>query len=146
MQSDANLLFNRLSSVLMQLLRIIKIILVLVLWPMHDHMGHLLAAHTISLPGNLNSYYAEYYAPRAAVMLARELSLQNVIFEGNSLNVISELNEYSPNFSMIGLCLLDMQRMLSTFLCVELSHIRRDGNEAAHSLAQFALSSSESFL
>ncbi|PKA47992.1 hypothetical protein AXF42_Ash016339 [Apostasia shenzhenica] len=111
-----------------------------------DHMGYLLTAHANSLPGNLNSHYAEHYATRAAVMLARELSLQNVIFAGNSLNVIRELKENSLNLSMIGLCLLDTKRMLSTFPCVELTHIRREGNEVTHSLAQFALSSSESFL
>ncbi|PKA64256.1 hypothetical protein AXF42_Ash009476 [Apostasia shenzhenica] len=79
-------------------------------------------------------------------MLAQELSLQNVIFKGDSLNVIRELKENNSNLSMIGLCLLDTQRILSTFPRVELTHIRREDNEAAHSLAQFALSSSESFL
>ncbi|PKA47788.1 hypothetical protein AXF42_Ash021118 [Apostasia shenzhenica] len=111
-----------------------------------DHMGYLLAAHATSLPGNLNSHYAKHYAARAAVMLARELSLQNVIFEGDSLNVIRELKENNLNLSIIDLCLLDTQMILSTFPCVELTHIRREGNEAAHSFAQFALSSSESIL
>ena len=70
-----------------------------------------------------------------ALQFAADLSLNDVILEGDSEIVINALNEDSHSLSSFGLPIQDVKCFANLFHCIRFSHVRREGNSVAHNLA-----------
>nr|XP_023923041.1 uncharacterized protein LOC112034451 [Quercus suber] len=81
----------------------------------------------------------EALAALKAASLARDLGFQNVILEGDSLCLIKALKSAEDNLSPIGLLVDDVKWVGRSFEQLVYSHVKRNGNSVAHSLAKNAL-------
>lgn len=63
-----------------------------------------------------------------------------MLFEGDSLSVISELKKEGPCVSGCGLLISYIKLILSSLDHLCFQHVKRDANKAAHYIAKFALS------
>ena len=79
---------------------------------------------------------AEALATQRAVIFSRELSLFNIIVEGDCLHVIQALQRTGPCYMLFG-HIIDETKMLGRMMrgC-RFQHVRRERNRLAHSLAK----------
>ena len=81
----------------------------------------------------------EALAALKAVTLACDLGFRKAILEGDSLNLIKALKSTEDSLSPIGLLVDDVKWVASSFERLMYSHVKRNGNRVAHSLAKNAL-------
>jgi ribonuclease HI len=74
-----------------------------------------------------------------AFSLCRALGLSKVVFEGDSSIVVAALNNENPTCSSYGHIVVDTRSLFQSFHAVEIRHVQRVANTAAHVLAKFAL-------
>ena len=74
----------------------------------------------------------------AAVIFARDIGIQDVIFEGDSLQVCNAMNGCLLAPPAVANVLEGIFLQLQSFRSFLFSHIKRDGNKPAHLLAQHA--------
>ena len=70
---------------------------------------------------------------------ARELSLFKVIFEGNCLRIIKAINTKEPCHTLIGHIIEEIWSFTSSLMTCNFQHVRREGNNLAHTLARRAV-------
>ena len=80
----------------------------------------------------------EALATLKAVSLARDLGFRNVILKGDSLGLIKAVKSAKDSLSPSGLLVDDVKRVASSFEQLVYSHVKRNGNRVAHSLAKNA--------
>ena len=78
---------------------------------------------------------AEALTTRRAVIFARELSLFNIIVEGDCLHVIQALKCSGPCPLLFGHFIDETKRLGRVLRSCMFQHVRWDGNRLAHSLA-----------
>ena len=81
----------------------------------------------------------EALAALKAVTFARELGFQRATLEGDSLDQIKALKSIECSLSPTGLLVDDVKRVANSFEQLLYSHVKRNGNRVAHSLAKNAL-------
>ena len=81
----------------------------------------------------------EALAALKAVTFARELGFQRATLEGDSLGQIKALKSTECSLSPIGLLVDDVKRVANSFERLLYSHVKRNDNRVAHSLAKNAL-------
>lgn len=79
---------------------------------------------------------AEALAAQRAVTFARELSLFNIIAEGDCLHVIQTLTCIGPCHMLFGHIIDETKRSGRMLRSCMFQHARREGNRLAHSLAK----------
>ena len=79
---------------------------------------------------------AEALAARRSVVLERELSLFNVIFEGDCLCVIQALQCSGRCKTLFGHIIEEAKSFRCNLRHCLFQHVHRDGNKLAHSLAR----------
>ena len=79
---------------------------------------------------------AEASAARRAVVFAREMSLFNIIVEGDCLSVIQALKHNGLCPLLFGHIIDETKRLGIVLRCCMFQHVRWDGNRLAHSLAK----------
>ena len=77
----------------------------------------------------------EALATSRAVSFAKELSIHQMVVEGDSLQVIQAINEARPGRTMYGHVINDI-RFLSSSISCSFLHVKRKCNRLAHSLAR----------
>ena len=82
----------------------------------------------------------EALATRRAISFAKELSIHQMLIEGDSLWVIQAINEARLVRTMYGHVVNDI-RFLSSSVSCSFLHVKRKGNSLAHALARRAVSS-----
>ena len=82
----------------------------------------------------------EALAAHQAISFAKELSIHEMVIEGDSLRVIQAINEARPVRTMYGHVVDDIRFLSSSVRCSFL-HVKRKGNRLAHALAHRAVSS-----
>ena len=80
----------------------------------------------------------ETKAMEAAVIFARDVGIYNIIFEGDCLQVYNCFHGTSKAPSAVANVLNVILFHLQSFHSFDFSHIRREGNQLAHILAQHA--------
>ena len=100
--------------------------------------GLVMAAFSQPIPLPTFVETVEVLAARSAVCLARELNLDQVIFEGDAEVIIKALNNGGFSSSSFGHIIRDIKLLSSAFNKVSFSHTRRQGNRVAHGLARMA--------
>jgi ribonuclease HI len=83
---------------------------------------------------------AETLVACRAVQFAQDIGAQSVELEGDAHEVILALGNSSESDSIVGNLVCEAKRKLENFPFWRVSHVRRDGNRAAHALAKFATS------
>lgn len=82
----------------------------------------------------------EAMAALEAVEFSREVGLQEVIVEGDSLQVVQALRETKQNWSIYGHIVEDARMTLNTRKSWMVFHVKREANATTHVLAKNALS------
>ena len=91
-------------------------------------------------PGSVD--LVEALAARRAISFAKELSIHQMVIEGDSLRVIQAINGTRPVQTMYGHVIDDI-RFLSSSISCSFLHVRHKGNRLAHALARQAVSSTD---
>ncbi|XP_075645579.1 uncharacterized protein LOC142616661 [Castanea sativa] len=104
-----------------------------------DYRGVTVAALCRVLPGRFTVEETEALAIEAGILLAKELDLQQIIIESDSLSVVNSIwsKDSSGGFSHIVNGILSS---LDEFSSWQIWHLKRDFNKVAHELARFARS------
>ena len=110
---------------------------------MRDADGLIIAAlsQIIPLPSSVD--LVEALAARRALLFAQELCLGHVEVEGDSLKVITAINNPQPNRTQWGHVIEDIKKASSWFPFCSFCHVYRGGNNLAHSLAKRAILSAD---
>jgi len=82
---------------------------------------------------------AEALVARLAVVLARELSLFDVIFEGDCLQIIQALKNSGSCKTLFGHVIEETKRLGCSMRFCQFQHVQREGNRLAHGLARRAV-------
>ncbi|XP_050280472.1 uncharacterized protein LOC126721479 [Quercus robur] len=108
-----------------------------------DAEGMIIAAlsQNIKLPSSVD--LVEALAARRAILFAQELCLGQVMVEGDSLRVITAINNPQKNRTQWGHVVEDIKKASSWFQTCSFGHIYREGNSLAHSLAKRAVLSAD---
>ena len=84
----------------------------------------------------------EALAASRVVAFAKELCLQSMVVEGDSLRVIQALIDARPSRTMFGHVIADIHSLVSNVDC-SFCHVKREGNKLAHALARRAVASAD---
>jgi ribonuclease HI len=105
-----------------------------------DEEGVFVAAMAKVLPSFNDPTVAEALAAWHAVNMCVAKGFHKIVLEGDSLVVVSALNNSLPTWSSLGQLIEDTKVKAKSLHQVEISHVNRAANLAAHSLAKFAIS------
>jgi len=105
-----------------------------------DHQGGVTAAKCEVFPHIRDPVAAEAIGARCAVSFGRFMGYHSVELEGDAREIILALNKAEEDDSTHGHFLTETRQMLGSMVTWKVSHVRREGNRAAHNLAKLALS------
>ncbi|XP_050280798.1 uncharacterized protein LOC126721784 [Quercus robur] len=102
-----------------------------------DYRGQAAGALCRVLPGCFTVEETEALAIEAGILLARELDLQQIIIESDSLATVQRIlaKDYSGG---LGHIVNGIVNLLDGFAGWQIRHLKRDFNRVAHELAKFA--------
>ncbi|XP_050246259.1 uncharacterized protein LOC126694211 [Quercus robur] len=86
----------------------------------------------------LGALESEAKAFEAGLLLARDIGIQDVILEGDSLVIYNALCEVSLPPSSVASIVDGMRDLCKVFRWLQFSHVKRKGNRPAHLLAKYA--------
>lgn len=89
-----------------------------------------------SRPYNPIPFTVEAVSLWTTAKFCRDVVYQNIILEGDALQVVNLLLSKSSDLSEGGMLILDTRNLLNTFICWSTSHVPRDANVVAHTLAK----------
>ena len=104
-----------------------------------DNNVAMLASCSEKIHQAYNPEEVEVLAALKAVSFALELGFRSAILEGESLGLIKALKSAECSLSPTGLLIDDVKRVANSFVHLLYSHVKRNGNRIAHSLAKNAL-------
>ena len=104
-----------------------------------DVEGMVIAAlsQNIQLPSSVDS--VEALAARRAIILAQEISLTQVVVEGDSLKVIAAINSPKQSRTQWGHIIEDIKKASLCLQACSFCHVSRGGNSLGHSLVRRAV-------
>ena len=107
-----------------------------------NDLGQVMAslAEKLAMPPTVE--ILEAMAARRAMIFMEELRLHRAIFEGDSETVVKALSRDCPDRSCIGHIVKDCKSLMGCFQTNSFSHVRRQSNGVAHTLARRARKSS----
>ena len=108
-----------------------------------DCRGAVVATRGKLLPATYSVEVTEALALEEGIMLARELHLQQIIIESDSITVVQEVNSSSFNGEM-GTIIQGAFTMLTSFSSWRVNHLKREYNNVAHEVAQVTRSTETS--
>ena len=108
-----------------------------------DSSGFPIGALSLVLPSCFPAEITEAYALLHGVLFASEMQVHQALFESDALSIVHDLTS-EVSGSVFGHILEDIRAASSSFSFCSFHHLKRDGNRAAHSLAQEAKSSGQS--
>ncbi|XP_050248967.1 uncharacterized protein LOC126696240 [Quercus robur] len=103
-----------------------------------DDRGRVEAAMSKKVLDLLGALETEAKAFEAGLLLARDIGIQDVILEGDSLVIYNALCEVSLPPSLVTSIVDGMRDLCKVFRRLEFSHVKRKGNRPAHLLAKYA--------
>ncbi|XP_050278121.1 uncharacterized protein LOC126719630 [Quercus robur] len=97
-----------------------------------DELGGVEAALSKKVAAPLGAVDVEAKALKAGLMFARDVGLQNVVLEGDSLVLINALRGTSSPLASIEPIVMGVMDLCREFRSIAFSHVRRQGNKPAH--------------
>jgi ribonuclease HI len=104
-----------------------------------DCAGQVIAAKSQTVFFLQDPVIAEAQAALCAVEFSRDLGLQSIILEGDSLQVVNALKDPRPNWTKYGQLVADAKGILIMLRSWQICHTNREANCAAHGLAKVAV-------
>lgn len=104
-----------------------------------DCRGRFLGARCIRKPFLVEPKMAEAMAALWAVLFCKEVGFFEVLFEGDSAQVVEEIHSKSLSLSSCGHFIESIVKELKDFRSANFVHASRDCNTVAHMLAKEAL-------
>ena len=103
-----------------------------------DHEGSVIGAlsERIALPPSMED--VEALVGRRSIAFAKEIGLQEVIFEGDAEIIITSLFTDGECMSPFGHLIEDSRQLAASLKAFTFSHVKRKGNSVADKLAKFA--------
>ena len=111
-----------------------------------DDAGQVVAALCKRIHAPLGPLEVEAKAFEAGLQLVRDIGLQDIILERDSLVIVRAFCGLSYPPSSVASLILGMQLFSTEFHMVNVSHVKRQGNKLAHILAKYALSIDDSIV
>jgi ribonuclease HI len=103
-----------------------------------NDQGNVMASLSQRIPYPHSVAAVEVYAARSATQFALDLGFRDLIFEGDSLQIITALQHHSSCNTQYGHPITDTITIAQNFISCHFVHVKRDGNRVAHSLAKRA--------
>ena len=100
-----------------------------------NHRGEVMVALCQRIPYPYLIEAVEASAAKVAVKLVLDLGIQEVDIEGDSLKIITALQQTTPCFTSYGHLILDTNTLAQNLISYQFMHVKRDGNSVAHTLA-----------
>ncbi|XP_030969853.1 uncharacterized protein LOC115990136 [Quercus lobata] len=91
-------------------------------------------------PGSVDM--VEALAASRAIVFSKELCLQSIVVEGDSLRVIQAIVAARPSRTMFGHVIAEIHSLVSNVDCT-VCHVKRKGNKLAHALARRVVASAD---
>jgi ribonuclease HI len=104
-----------------------------------NHNGLVIAARSRTKMGCLEPVAVEALAAFQAIEFSIELGLQDIILEGDALQVVNALNFSGRCLSRFGQIVADAQMIIASLSSWQIVHSPRETNFAAHGLARAAV-------
>ena len=104
-----------------------------------DHFGNFIAGLSMKFRFPLGAIEVEAKAFESGLEFAKDMGIQDIVLEEDSLNIVHALSGNSHAASTIATLIYGMQVTSFEFWNVLFSHIRRNGNILAHQLAKHTL-------
>lgn len=104
-----------------------------------DNNGAVLASFSENIPQAYKADKIEALAAMKALSFAHELGFRSAVLKGDSLRLIQALKSEVHSLSPLGLLLEDVKVYARNFVRLLYSHVKRNGNNVAHSLAKYAI-------
>ena len=104
-----------------------------------DDKDRIKAAMSKKINAPLRVVEAEAMAHEVGLVFAKDISIHNLIMEGDSLIIYRMLCETSDPPSSVAAIIQRVQELCKEFRGVEFSHVRRQGNSPAYLLARHVL-------
>ena len=103
-----------------------------------DSMGGVLASLAENIPLPQTETNVEAAAARRAILLARDLNLSSIILEGDSEIITRAIQAEEQSLASYGNLTEETKLHANSFLNFRISHVKRNKNFVAHSLARHA--------
>jgi ribonuclease HI len=104
-----------------------------------DYQGFPLAAQSLVHNSLHSPVVAEALGALRAAEFSRDSGFQDVILEGDSLTVVQDIRAMVSNCTAHGQIVEDTWAVLNSRRSWMIGHTKREGNQAAHELAKFAV-------
>lgn len=104
-----------------------------------DSLGRVEAARSQTICAVQEPVFAEAQGALCAAEFSRDLGLQSIILEGDSIQVVNALQGTGPNWSRYGQMVADARVVLTLVRRWLIRHTKREANSAAHQLAKAAV-------
>lgn len=101
-----------------------------------DSHGHVIAWQQQLVKFVQNPEVAEACVVQMGVLMAQRLNLQHVLFEGDCLNLVTQLRQPGPSLSNIGGLVDETKTLVVSLNSFSFCFVRRNGNKVAHLLAK----------
>ena len=106
---------------------------------LRDDRGSVLASLSQNIPQVCRPLDIETLAASRALKFAADLGFNKVVLKGDCEVLMKALKGGDQFLSTVGLVMDDIQYDANLFYQLRYSHVRREGNKVAHSLARHAL-------
>ncbi|KAL2936748.1 hypothetical protein RDABS01_020197 [Bienertia sinuspersici] len=103
-----------------------------------DEMGDVLVAMTDVVKGEFSVEICEALAVRRGLQIAIKAGFKALVVESDCLCVVEAIRRKRKHHSHLGLILNDIFALMEMCSPVSMSHVRRTGNGAAHSLVKMS--------
>lgn len=101
-----------------------------------DDHGRVHAAQSKTLSSYQEPMVVEALVALQAVEFSRDLGLQDIILEGDSLQVVNVILEHEDSWCRFGEIEVDIKLVLGSFRSWDIKHVKWSQNNAAHGLAK----------
>ena len=101
-----------------------------------DSMGGVLASLAENIPLPQTVADVEAATARRAILLARDLNLSSIILEGDSEIITRAIQAKEQSLASYGNLIKETKLHSNSFLYFRISHVKRNKNSVAHSLAK----------
>jgi ribonuclease HI len=105
---------------------------------LRDEKGAVISAYSKTFFGRLDVLKAEAKAALTAIQVCKSLGFSKFHLEGDSQGLIAAINSREPDWSSMGVLVEDIKHELQSLQQWQLSFVRREGNQVAHTLANLA--------
>ncbi|KAG2726715.1 hypothetical protein I3760_01G126500 [Carya illinoinensis] len=107
---------------------------------LRDHTGKVLMAVSQPALEVGGSEPLELMAIFRGLQMCATMGIPKILVESDSLLCIEGLQYNNMHQSLLGGLYMEIQSLVSRFVCCDFSHVYREGNQVAHRLARFASS------